>query len=177
MATYPQSRKVVGSIFFFDRGHPKELLPNYPTTGNEAARRARFRRPPHRQQRDRYLYLVHGGCEDAEKAGTRWGKGASGRQTDYRQSAGPMRAGAAARRPRRLPGLVPVTAPCTSATASLWATTSRRLSTRFRIPAFATAARRQRIGTTTGRVRRRPYGGYSGARRPRGSGVCCGSPR
>ncbi|MEC7303549.1 MAG: hypothetical protein VXV97_13475, partial [Pseudomonadota bacterium] len=118
---------------FFDRGRPKELSFNYIlTTGNEAAL----------EELDFVDHLIDSNetdiftlfMEDVKtpkklaRVGERRFRPAN--RLSSPKSAGPMPANAPQpRRPRRLPGLVPVTAPCSSATASLWATTSRRLST------------------------------------------------
>ena len=119
---------------FFDRGRPKELPFNYIlTTGNEAAL----------EELDFVDHLIDSNETDifnlfkedvktpkklARVGGKRRFRPAN--RLSSPKSAGPMPANAPQpRRPRRLPRLVPVTAPCSSVTASLWATTSSRLST------------------------------------------------
>ena len=124
-----------GGIGFscFDRGRPKELSFNFIlTTGNEAAL----------EELDFVDHLIDSNETDIftlfmqdvktpkklERVGERRLRPTN--RLSSPKSAGPMPANAPQpRRPRRLPGIVPVTAPCSSATASLWATTSRRLST------------------------------------------------
>ena len=166
-------------------GRPKELSFNYiPTTGNDAAlEELDSCRPPHRQQRDRYLYLVHGGCRGRRKSWNASGKKALeadkpiivtkvGR-SDAGQRATSLADRGACRCLYRLPRHV----------RALWNHCGRRhrgdRRHRFRILALESfTARRQTDRHHHGVGWRRHYhGGYSGAQRPRGSGAGCGGPR